>query len=58
MKRYHQITKHLKLIYYEVFNKRSEALRRDRQLRNLKEKEKFELIKHHNPEWRDLTGEL
>lgn len=58
MKRYAQITRHIKLIYYEKFATRAAARKRERQLRQLAEKEKFDLIRRHNPQWRDLTGEL
>lgn len=47
-----------KLVYFEVFDELSEALRRERRLKRYLRKWKIELIEKANPEWRDLFDEV
>lgn len=47
-----------KLVYYETFNNISEAIAREKQLKNWKRKWKIELIEKENPTWRDLSSDL
>lgn len=43
-----------KLVYYEEFNDREEALHREKQIKRYKREWKENLINSMNPEWRDL----
>ena len=47
-----------KLGYFEVFESVTEAIVREKQLKGGTRKKKVALIEQHNPEWRDLYGEL
>ena len=44
-----------KLVYYEVFEHIKDAIRREKQIKNLVRRKKIELIKSINPEFEDLT---
>lgn len=43
-----------RLVYYEVFEDRDEALKREKQLKKWHRKWKLELIEKTNPDWKDL----
>ncbi|QQS37699.1 MAG: GIY-YIG nuclease family protein [Ignavibacteriales bacterium] len=43
-----------KLVYYEIFNNPSDAIKREKQLKAGSRKKKIELINNFNPEWKDL----
>ncbi len=43
-----------KLVYYEKLNNRSDAVKREKQLKAGSRKKKIELIEKFNPEWKDL----
>lgn len=47
----YQITK---LVYYEVFDDISQAIKREKQLKAGSRKKKLELINNYNKDWRDL----
>ena len=47
-----------RLVYYEVFETRSAAFRRERAMKKWRRLWKLELIERFNPAWRDLVGEL
>lgn len=47
----YQITK---LVYYEVFDDISQAIKREKQLKAGSRKKKLELINNFNKDWRDL----
>lgn len=47
-----------KLVYFELFMDMSEAIRREKRLKNWKRAWKIELINQFNSEWLDLYGEL
>ncbi len=46
------------LVYYEVFEKFTEALVREKTLKCITRKRKIELIEQYNPQWKDLTYDL
>ncbi len=46
------------LIYYEVFNDVSEAIKREKQLKKWNRAWKIRLIESKNPEWNDLYCEI
>ena len=43
-----------KLVYYEIFNNPSDAIKREKQLKAGSRKKKIELINNFNPEWKEL----
>lgn len=47
-----------KLVYYEVLNSPEEAIRREKQLKNLVRRKKELLINEFNPVWEDLYKSL
>jgi len=47
-----------KLVYYEIFEDISEAIKREKQLKNWKRAWKVELVEKVNVEWNDLYDEL
>jgi len=47
-----------KLIYYEIFTLITDAIAREKQLKNWKREWKNKLINDFNPEWKDLSGEI
>ncbi|PLY03386.1 MAG: endonuclease [Desulfuromonas sp.] len=42
------------LVYYEVFDDISEAIKREKQIKKWNRTWKIELIENNNPEWQDL----
>ena|SRR5699024_2080954 len=47
-----------KLIYFESFSSKKEALKRERQMKKWNRAWKIELIEKENPEWKDLIKEI
>ena len=47
-----------KLVYFEVFETKEEALLREKQLKKWNRAWKIELIENQNPEWKDLYDQL
>lgn len=47
-----------KLVYYEITNSEEEAISREKQLKNWKRQWKLELIKKHNPAFKDLCEDI
>jgi putative endonuclease len=47
-----------KLVYYEIFNLMTDAIAREKQLKNWKREWKNELITGFNPEWKDLSEQI
>ncbi len=45
-----------KLVYFEVFNEASEAIRREKQLKNWHRNWKINLIESVNKNWEDLSN--
>ena len=45
-----------KLVYFEVVSGQWEATIREKQIKNMSRKEKMEMIRKFNPEWKDLYG--
>ena len=43
-----------KLVYFEEFHEISKAIEREKQLKNWHRKWKNNLVKKHNPKWKDL----
>ncbi len=43
-----------KLVHFEEYKSASQAIAREKQLKNWKRKWKLDLIEEHNPQWRDL----
>lgn len=43
-----------KLIYFEIFNSKEEAVKREKQLKAGSRKKKIDLINKNNPEWKEL----
>lgn len=43
-----------KLVYYELFEDITEAIKREKQIKNLVRRKKIELINTMNPNWMDL----
>jgi putative endonuclease len=46
------------LVYFETFSSILEARARERSLKRWNRAWKIALIEEHNPDWRDLAGEL
>jgi putative endonuclease len=46
-----------KLVYYEIFDFVDLAIRREKQMKNLRRTQKFDLVSRFNPTWRDLQPE-
>jgi putative endonuclease len=51
-KRYHVH----RLVYFELFDDRYEAISREKRLKKWNREWKVRLIEERNPQWRDLTG--
>ena len=47
-----------KLVYYEIYTLITDAIAREKQLKNWKREWKNKLISDFNPEWRDLSEEI
>ena len=47
-----------KLVYYEIFNLMTDAIAREKQLKNWKREWKNELITGFNPDWKDLSVQI
>lgn len=47
-----------KLVYFELFNKSDDAIRREKQIKGWIRKKKIDLIESMNPEWKDLSEGL
>ena len=47
-----------KLVYYEIFEDITEAIKREKQLKKYKRAWKIELIEKINPTWKDLYYDL
>ncbi len=47
-----------KLVYYEIYEDVNEAIKREKQIKNLVRRKKIVLILKMNPEWKDLYNEL
>ena len=47
-----------KLVYFEQTDSVTDAIEREKQLKNFKRQWKNELIEEMNPEWRDLSTEI
>lgn len=47
-----------KLVYFEIYNDPRDAIRREKQVKAGPRKQKQELIKNLNPEYRDLSENL
>ena len=48
----------MKLVYYEFFDDKMDAYRRERQLKNWHREWKRNLVTHFNPKWQDLVDTL
>ena len=46
------------LVYFELLDDITEAIKREKQLKNWKREWKLELIEKENPEWNDLYSDL
>ena len=47
-----------KLVYYEIFDDPTNAIKREKSLKNLVRRKKTELIISQNPSWKDLYEEI
>ena len=47
-----------KLVYYEELDSIGDAIKREKQIKGGSRKDKLELIKRMNPEWKDLSSIL
>ena len=47
-----------KLVYFEMFNKADDAIRREKQIKGWLRQKKLNLIDQMNPEWKDLSEGL
>lgn len=47
-----------KLVYYEVFQRIEDAIKREKQLKRWNRNWKIELIEQQNPQWQDLYSQL
>jgi len=43
-----------KLVYYEIFDNPTEAIKREKQLKAGSRKKKIELVNNFNPDWKEL----
>ena len=48
----------LRLVYFEVLNSRSEAIKREKNIKKWKRFWKIKLVNTKNPEWKDLYDEI
>ena len=48
----------VKLVYYEIFEDITEAIKREKQIKAGSRKKKIELIESINPNWNDLYNEI
>ena len=48
----------VKLVYYEIYNYKKMAIKREKQLKNLVRRKKEILINQFNPGWEDLYQEI
>ena len=48
----------VKLVYFEFYDNRKKANKREKQIKNLVRRKKEELINQFNPNWRDLSEEI
>lgn len=47
-----------RLVYYEVFERLTDALDREKQLKNWKRSWKIALIEEHNPDWNEIEIDM
>ena len=47
-----------KLVYYEIYDEITEAIKREKQIKAGSRKKKIELINSINPEWEDLSKDF
>lgn len=47
-----------KLVYFERFERAEQAIKREKQIKNLVRRKKIELINKFNPDWKDLYQEI
>jgi len=47
-----------KLIYYEIYNRPIDAIKREKQIKGWLRKKKIELVKSFNHDWKDLYEEI
>lgn len=47
-----------RLVYFEIFEDREEAIKREKQLKKWHRKWKLELIEKTNPDWKDLYDKI
>lgn len=47
-----------RLVYFEVHERMDSAIEREKRLKKWYRRWKVELIERHNPEWRDLYGQI
>lgn len=47
-----------KLVYYEIFQDPDNAIKREKTIKNLLRRKKFDLIKDFNPSFRDLYSDI
>lgn len=47
-----------KLVYYEMFDDIWQAIKREKQIKNLVRRKKIVLIENFNPEWKDLYDSI
>ena len=48
----------IKLVYYEIFEEATDAITREKTIKNLLRRKKEQLINSLNPEWQDLYKEI
>ena len=46
------------LVYYEIFDDKTNAIKREKQLKGGSRQRKIDLINNFNPDWKDLYSEL
>ena len=47
-----------KLVYYEMYDDVNQAIKREKQIKNMVRRKKIVLILKMNPDWKDLYDEL